>query len=101
MKARLLLLLAAILSLSSCAGFMEKAQIYAARAQDGFEDHTGITLGQGFDLLTGAYAGWQAARDANRISASNAGSPVSPHSAKAVQPVQPEASGWWNTLFLK
>lgn len=111
MKKLLLLLTAAMGSflLTSCAGVLDKATIAYGKASDKFESGTGITLGQGFSILTGAYRSYSNLKDANKLSLNSAGSPLpawSTTSAKAVQPdpqpapVQAQPAGnWWNTLF--
>lgn len=103
MKALTLLALAAVsLSLSSCAGFLEKAQMYTAQAGEKFEQSTGLTAGQGISLAGDWYADYLAARQANKIR-STAGTPAPVPSGKAVTEVRPalpvESEAWWKTIF--
>lgn len=106
----LILITAASLGLSSCAGVLDKATLAYGKASDKFQDGTGITLGQGFSILTGAYRSYATLKDANRLTIDNAGSPLPPWpsptpSAKSVQPdpqpapVQAQPANWWNTIF--
>lgn len=106
MKALTLLALAAVsISLSSCAGFLEKAQLYTAQAGEKFEQSTGLTAGQGFTLAREWSADYLAARQANKIP-STAGTPAPATSAKAVTEVRPAvpvqalpSDAWWKTIF--